>query len=51
MKYIKLVVTITDSGVGISQKNIAKLFTDYGMLEEHQSMNQKGTGLGLAICK
>lgn len=44
-------MTIEDNGVGISQPNINKLFSNYARLEEHQSMNAKGTGLGLSICK
>ena len=31
-KYIKLRMTIADSGVGISKENLSKLFTDYGRL-------------------
>ena len=50
-KWIKLQMIIEDSGVGISQQNIEKLFSDYSRLKEHQDMNAKGTGLGLSICK
>jgi signal transduction histidine kinase len=42
---------IEDNGVGISENNKGKLFTDYSRLEEHEDMNAKGTGLGLSICK
>lgn len=50
-KFIKVQMTIEDNGVGISQQNIGKLFSNYARLEEHQEMNAKGTGLGLSICK
>lgn len=50
-KYIKMQMTIEDSGVGISKTNISKLFGNYARLDEHQTMNHKGTGLGLSICK
>lgn len=51
MKYIKLKMTIEDNGVGISNANLKKLFTNYTSLDEHKKMNAKGTGLGLSICK
>lgn len=43
-------LTIEDSGVGISKSNIDKLFKNFCRLQEHQGMNAKGTGLGLSIC-
>lgn len=51
LKYIKMKLTIEDSGIGISKQNQLKLFKNYGRLKEHESMNAKGTGLGLSICK
>lgn len=51
VKYIKILLAIEDTGVGIQQKNLEKLFGTYQRLNEHQSMNAKGTGLGLSICK
>ena len=51
MKYLKLLIVVEDTGVGISKENQTKIFKDYARLEEHQSMNAKGTGLGLSICK
>ena len=43
------VLSVTDTGCGISQENIGKLMSPYVQLQEHDST--KGTGLGLAICK
>ncbi|MFO7864877.1 MAG: hybrid sensor histidine kinase/response regulator [Salinivirgaceae bacterium] len=47
----RVVVSIEDSGVGIPEKNIDKLFN----IEHHISTNgtddEKGTGLGLILCK
>lgn len=44
-------VSITDTGIGMSQKTISKLFK----IEESQSRlgtnNESGTGLGLILCK
>lgn len=50
-KYIDFEIRITDSGCGISEENISKLFMNFSKLEEHAKMNERGTGLGLSICK
>lgn len=50
-KYIDFEIRITDSGCGISEENISKLFMNFGKLHEHAAMNERGTGLGLSICK
>ncbi|HEY5470299.1 MAG TPA: ATP-binding protein [Bacteroidales bacterium] len=46
-----VVISIKDSGIGILQENIAKLFS----IESRNSMpgteNEQGTGLGLKLCK
>jgi len=42
-------LSVTDTGCGISDENIGKLMSPYVQLQEHDST--KGTGLGLAICK
>ena len=48
--FLKFVVS--DTGVGISQQDIPKLFKMFGMLSKHRSkLNKSGTGLGLAISK
>jgi len=47
----KIIVSITDSGVGISEENIAKIFK---VGEHHTTQgtnNEAGTGLGLVICR
>ena len=43
------VLSVADTGCGISPENIGKLMSPYVQLQEHDST--KGTGLGLAICK
>lgn len=50
-QYVKYSLKIQDSGVGISEENIDKLFLNFGKLGEHDHMNSAGTGLGLSICK
>jgi signal transduction histidine kinase len=47
----KMVISISDHGVGIPQENLSKLFD----IKTHQStkgtLQESGTGLGLLICK
>ncbi len=40
-----------DSGLGISENNIAKLFKMFGKLDDPSQINNEGTGLGLFITK
>ncbi len=48
----KVVVTsIADTGVGISEENIDKLFKIEGNYKSLGTDNEKGTGLGLILCK
>ena len=49
--YIKFALEIEDSGVGISEENLPKIFIDFMKLNEHGKINPTGTGLGLSICK
>lgn len=43
------ILSVTDTGCGISKENIGKLMSPYVQLREYS--NTGGTGLGLAICK
>ncbi|MDD5039291.1 MAG: PAS domain S-box protein, partial [Dehalococcoidales bacterium] len=47
----KVVVTVADHGIGISAKDIKKLFDRFYQSDNVVSGQKKGTGLGLAICK
>src|SRR3989344_1050719 len=47
----KVIVHVTDSGPGISQEDIAKLFQKFGRLDEAKKSRTTGTGLGLYISK
>ncbi len=47
----RLIVSVEDSGKGIKQENIDKLFTKFQRLEEDRNTTIEGTGLGLAITK
>ena len=48
-KFLKFIVH--DTGVGINEKDISKLFTLFGTIKWYQNLNSRGTGLGLAISK
>jgi len=45
----KVVVSITDNGIGISEKNLERLFNDF--YTSNGTLNESGTGLGLILCK
>lgn len=44
-------VSVQDTGIGIQQKDIPKLFRKFGQLESAKMIAPGGTGLGLAISK
>ena len=46
-----LIVHVEDSGAGIAQEDIPKLFNRFGKLHRTAQMNHEGIGLGLTIVK
>jgi signal transduction histidine kinase len=48
---VRIFCQVSDTGIGIDQENIGKLFSDFATLDEHSQINHSGTGLGLSICK
>jgi signal transduction histidine kinase len=44
-------LVVADSGVGITEENLAKLFRIDAHLTTKGTANEKGTGLGLILCK
>jgi len=46
-----LVSSIKDSGIGIREEDIAKLFSDYNQVDTRSNRRIEGTGLGLAITR
>jgi len=47
----KLIISVEDSGRGIKNENVDKLFTKFQRLDEDRNTTIEGTGLGLAITK
>lgn len=47
----KIIVSVTDNGVGINPESIKKLFRIDGNYSTIGTQNEKGTGLGLILCK
>jgi PAS domain S-box-containing protein len=46
-----LEITVSDSGIGISRGNMAKLFQAFSQIDSSLSRKFEGTGLGLAMVK
>lgn len=44
-------VVVSDSGIGISQENVNKLFSSFSQIEDSSTKTFGGTGLGLSISK
>ncbi len=42
---------VEDSGVGISQDQLQKLFKAFTKIQNHRQLNKEGVGLGLAISR
>ena len=46
-----ILVSVIDTGKGIAESNLPKLFQKFQQIEAAQENEEGGTGLGLAICK
>ena len=46
-----LEITIRDTGIGIKEEHLHKLFTAFSQIEDAQTKKHQGTGLGLTISK
>lgn len=48
---IDLIVSVTDTGIGIKEEDMEKLFVSFQRIEEERNRNIEGTGLGISITK
>ena len=48
---INLFVSVADTGIGITEENLEKLFTSFYRVDTKKNHSVEGTGLGLAISK
>jgi PAS domain S-box-containing protein len=46
-----LIVTVRDTGIGIREQDIPRLFTDFQQLDSGASRRYEGSGLGLVVTK
>mgnify|MGYP004573819531 FL=1 len=47
----RLIISVEDTGIGIKQENLSKLFNKFERLDLKDNVTIEGTGLGLAITK
>ena len=50
-KKINLICSIEDTGIGIKNEDMEKLFSDYNQVDTRSNRTIEGTGLGLSITK
>ncbi len=48
---VQLAFSVSDTGIGMTQKDMAKLFKNFSQVDEGTARKYGGTGLGLAISK
>ena len=48
---VDVLITVEDSGIGISEDNQKELFKAFSQVETESNRRYSGTGLGLVICK
>ena len=48
---IKLYVSVSDTGIGIAEENIDKIFSEYWQVYNDKTLTNRGTGLGLVFRK
>ncbi|MCH5268329.1 MAG: response regulator [Lachnospiraceae bacterium] len=46
---INLIITVSDTGIGMEAKNMEKIFTSFSQIDTRKNRQEGGIGLGLAI--
>lgn len=49
--FVQLQFCVEDTGIGIAEKDISRLFHEFEQIDNHLTKQHQGTGLGLFICK
>lgn len=49
--YVILKVSVKDTGIGIREEDMTKLFSKFERIDEERNRNVEGTGLGMSITK
>ena len=50
-QYIDFMFSVEDTGIGIKEEDLDKIFQSFQQADSKRNRNIEGTGLGLAICK
>jgi len=50
-KFIRLFISVIDTGIGIKEENLKKLFDPFEQVDMRKNRNIEGTGLGLSIAR
>ena len=50
-KHAELIFIVADSGIGIKEEDLKKLFDEFTQVDAKKNRNKEGTGLGLAIAR
>ena len=45
-----MIISVEDSGIGISEEDLTKLFMVFGKIEAFDEIRPSGIGLGLTLC-